>query len=148
MDETQLFADIRALLANLESEISSKKQEIASLEGSVVDAKSSATEANNEKLKAEKEFAVYTSVSEATKRVLNNELAKVRGEVDALIHQKTELKQENLVLDAENKKLKEYEKTAWVTLNAKDVELASREKAVQSRESLKPSSKPFLPPIQ
>ena len=77
---------------------------------------------------------------------LKTEKQRLEGEVSTLVARKGQLTTANIRLQQENAKLAAYEKKAWQMLSAKDKELQDREKAIQEKESLRPTGRTFLPP--
>lgn len=92
------------------------------------------------------EIAKETIEIKAKLRSLKDDYQRRFGENQQLLTLQTELKKENIQLEAENKEFKAYEKRALMALANADQALREREAIVEQREQYKPAARSFLPP--
>ena len=91
---------------------------------------------------AEKQGELNESVA-----VIKRENQRLNEEISTLIDKQGTLKIENIRLAKENEYFRSYERKARIALDATDVSLQERAKAIGMKEQLRPINKSFLPPV-
>jgi len=91
---------------------------------------------------AEKQGELNESVA-----VIKRENQRLNEEMSTLIDKQGTLKIENIRLAKENEYFRSYERKARIALDATDVSLQERAKAIGMKEQLRPINKSFLPPV-